>query len=55
MERKYILSCLLLPFPRLDLIVCGYCCPYGTGNAEYVSSVVLAPILARLFDLVQPY
>lgn len=55
MERKYILPCLLLPFPRLDLTVCGYCCPYGTRNTEYISSAVLAPIPARLFDLVQPY
>lgn len=52
---KIILSCLLLPFPRLDLTVCSYCCPYGTHNAKHISSAVSALIPAYLFDLVQPY
>lgn len=55
LNENTFLSCLLLSFPRLDLTVCGSCCPYGTRNTEYISSAVSALIPARLFDPVQPY
>lgn len=41
-EWKYFLSCLLLQFPRLDLIVCSCCRPYGIRDIEYIYAAVSA-------------